>query len=381
MIEASLLDRQEVDAGAPILLHIFPGFGVGGAQVRFISVANRFGKHYRHRIIALDRSTAARERLAGGLDVVFPDIAIRRGATFGNLGPFRRALRALRPDVLVTHNWGSMDWAIANLTVGVRHIHIEDGFGPEERDRQLRRRVLTRRLVLRGSTVVLPSRTPERIAADIWRLPRRRLHYIPNGIDLTRFARPRERASRFAGDGPVIGTVTALRPEKALDRLLHAFRIVSASVPARLVIAGDGPERAGLVQLASHLGLADRVHFTGHLSDPAPLYAAFDIFALSSDTEQMPLSVIEAMAAGLPVAATDVGDVRLMLAPENGRFVGPKDAGGLAASLVALVADPALRARLGAQNRAKAARDYDQEAMFAAYAALFDGPAYQARSE
>jgi glycosyltransferase involved in cell wall biosynthesis len=95
----------------------------------------------------------------------------------------------------------------------------------------------------------------------------------------------------------------------------------------------------------------------------------------------MPLSVIEAMAAGLPVAATDVGDVRLMLAPENGRFVGPKDAGEMAASLVALVADPALRARLGAQNRAKAARDYDQEAMFAAYAALFDGPAYQARSE
>jgi glycosyltransferase involved in cell wall biosynthesis len=126
---------------------------------------------------------------------------------------------------------------------------------------------------------------------------------------------------------------------------------------------------------------ASRVHFTGHVADPSPLYAGFDLFALSSDTEQMPLSVIEAMAAGLAVAGTDVGDLRHMLAPENGRFVGQRDSGALAASLGALLADAELRGRLGAANRAKARRDYDQERMFAAYAALFDDAERQARTE
>jgi glycosyltransferase involved in cell wall biosynthesis len=271
-----------------------------------------------------------------------------------------------------------MDWAIANLPGLVRHVHIEDGFGPEECDRQFRRRVLTRSVVLRRSTVVLPSRTLTDIAAGTWHLPPRRLRHIPNGVDLARFAAP---AAAVSGREPVVGTVAALRPEKSLDRLLHAFQAAAVSIPARLVIAGDGPERPRLERLAAELGLAPRVHFTGHVADPAPLYAGFDVFALSSDTEQMPLSVIEAMAAGLAVASTDVGDVRHMLAADNAPFVGPREADALAAALRALLAAPRLRARIGAANRDKARRDYDQEAMFAAYAALFDGAERQARTE
>ncbi len=355
------------------LLNVFSTFAVGGPQVRFAALANRLGGRYRHRIVAMDATFAARERLAPDLDVEYPVIAMHRGATFANLRPFRRALRTLRPDVLITHNWGSIDWAIANLPGLVRHIHIEDGFGPEERDLQIGRRVLTRRLVLRRATVVLPSRTLEGLARDVWRLPPTRLRYIPNGIDLARLNAARDPAG-FPGEGPVIGTVAALRPEKALDRLLRAFALLGP-VAARLVIVGDGRERPGLERLATALGITARVHFTGHIADPASLYAGFDVFALSSDTEQMPLTVIEAMAAGRPVVATDVGDVRVMVAPENAAFVGPKDDAALARSLGALLADPKLRARLGAANRAKAARDYDQEAMFAAYAALFDGAA------
>ncbi len=340
-------------AGPATLFHVFPSFRVGGAQMRFAAVANRFGARYRHLIVSLDGADGARERLAPDLDIAFPPL-LADGR--GKVAAFRGALRALRPDVLITHNWGSMEWAIANLPGLVRHIHIEDGFGPEERDRQFRRRVLARFLVLRRSTIVLPSRTLMGIAAHTWRLPPHRLRHIPNGIDLTRFAVP---AGAIPSREPVIGTVAALRPEKALDRLLHAFRAVVASMPARLVIAGDGPERPRLEHLAAALGVAPRVRFTGHVADPAPLYAGFDVFALSSDTEQMPLSVIEAMAAGLAVAGTDVGDVRHMLAAENRRFVGLRDAGGLAKSLRALLAAPELRARLGTANRDKARRDYD----------------------
>ena len=121
-----------------------------------------------------------------------------------------------------------------------------------------------------------------------------------------------------AVDTPVIGTVAALREEKNISRLMHAFAMLPAG---RLVIVGDGPQRPALEALAASLGVAERVCFAGHHLDTAAFYAQFDIFALSSDTEQMPLSVIEAMASGLPVVSTDVGDVRLMVASENIPFV------------------------------------------------------------
>jgi glycosyltransferase involved in cell wall biosynthesis len=356
------------------LLSVFATFGVGGPQVRFAAVANRFPDRYRHLIVAMDGVTAARERLAPGLNVTFPSIEIRKGATLANRRTFRAALREWRPDLLVTHNWGSIEWAMANLPPLCRHLHIEDGFGPEEQQVQLRRRVLTRRLVLARSTVVVPSRNLERIATGTWRLSTRRVLYIPNGIDLARFAGPPDASLRASvpGDGPIIGAVSGLRPEKNFPRLLRAFRIATRDFPARLALIGDGPERPALERLAAELGIAEWVHFAGHVPEPAPFYGAFDLFAVSSDTEQMPIAVLEAMAAGLAVAATHVGDVRTMLAPENASFIGPLDDGALAGSLLALLRDPALRQSIGAANRAKAARDYDQEMMFQAYAALLD---------
>jgi glycosyltransferase involved in cell wall biosynthesis len=357
------------------VLSVFATFAVGGPQVRFAALANRFGSRYRHLVVAMDGNTACRERLSPALEVSFPPVAVRKGATLANLRTMRGLLKAWRPDLLVTNNWGSIEWAMANLPRLVRHVHIEDGFGPEERDTQIRRRVLTRRLALHWSTVALPSQTLTRIATEVWRLPRGHIHYIPNGIDLSRFSGVHDDsiAAGWAGSGPVIGTVAALRAEKNLSRLLRAFAHVAQAIPARLVIAGDGPDRPALEALAAELGLGGQVSFLGHIADPAPLYAGFNVFALSSDTEQMPISVIEAMAAGLPVAGTDVGDVRAMLAAENGVAIGPRDETVLAESLLALLQDSSKRARIGAANRAKAVHAFDQDRMFAAYAALFDG--------
>jgi glycosyltransferase involved in cell wall biosynthesis len=361
---------------APLLLHVYSTFAVGGPQVRFAALANRFGREFRHAIVAMDGNTACRERLDPGLDVTFPEVEIRKGDTLGNRRRFRAVLAALRPDALVTSNWGSIEWAMANTPTLVRHLHVEDGFGPEERDRQQPRRVWTRRLLLRRATVAVPSQVLFRLATEVWRLPRGHVHYVPNGIDLARFAVP-----RAVNAVPVIGTVAALRPEKNLGRLLRAFAAVRMQRPCRLVIAGGGPERVALEALAAELGVAADVSFPGHVADTPALYAGFDVFALSSDTEQMPLSVLEAMAAGLPVAATDVGDVRAMLAPDNAAEVVAQDEALLAAALAALLEDPARRALLGAANRARAEAAFDQEAMFAAWHALFRGlPLSQARA-
>lgn len=348
---------------------MFPTFAVGGAQARFTTLANHFGARYRHAIVAMDGVLACRERLDPALDAVFPHLDIRKGDTLGNIRRFSAALRTLRPAMLLTHNFGSIEWAIANRTGIVRQVHVEDGFGPEERDRQLPRRVWLRRLFLRGRTVVLPSRTLMRIAIEQWRLGPKHLRYVPNGVDLARFAGPATPLA-IPGEGPVIGTVGALRPEKNLARLLRAVRLATESIPARLLVIGDGPERPGLEALARSLGL--QVAWAGHVADPAGPLRTLDVFAMSSDTEQMPLGLLEAMAGGLPAAATDVGDIAAMLPPEQRPYVTPRDDRALAAALHGLIASPALRAALGAANRAKAAADFDQARMFAAWAALLD---------
>ncbi len=355
------------DAAPPLVLHAFPSFAVGGAQVRFAAIANHFGPLFRHIVVSLDGDLTCRERLRPDLDVTFPPVAATKNAMLASTWRFRRLLKDWRPDILVTYNWGAIEFALANLLPLTRHLHVVDGFGPEERATQIPRRVRMRRFALSRTPVLLPSRTLVRIATDIWKLPSRVVHYVPNGIDLARFAS--DRRQRPAAE-PVIGTVAALREEKNVARLLRAF----APLPTgRLVIVGDGPERAALEALAGSLGITDRVHFAGHHQDTPPFYASFDIFALASDTEQMPLSLIEAMASGLPAVATAVGDVPSMVAPENQPFVTPLDDAALTTALATLVANPDMCRTIGLANLAKAQREFDQAAMFDAHGALWRG--------
>ena len=330
--------------------------------MRFVQLANHFGPRLRHTIVALDGNVSAQERLA--VDVGFEAVAQRRGDTLGSVRQARAVLRRLRPDALFTYNWGAIEWAMANMLPLARHVHVEDGFGPEERQRQILRRVWTRRLVLRRRTVVLPSQTLVRIATEAWRLDPRWIRFIPNGVDLARFP------PRTPGGGPcVVGTVAGLRAEKNVGRLVRAFAAVPP--PARLVVVGDGPDRAGLEATAAALGLADRATFTGALADPAPLYQTFDVFALSSDTEQQPLSLLEAMASGCAVVATDVGDVRAMLSAANQAWVTAVDDAAFTAGLTQAAADARAQVELGQANRSTAVMRYDQQAMFDAWSDVF----------
>jgi glycosyltransferase involved in cell wall biosynthesis len=360
---------------APLVAHVFPTFAVGGAQVRFAAIANHFGPAFRHVVVSLDGNLACRERLSPDLNVTFPQVVAAKNAMLSNVWRFRKLLRDWRPDLLVTCNWGAIEFALANIVPLTRHMHVVDGFGPEERTSQIARRVLTRRIALGRTPVVLPSRNLVRIATEVWKLPPKVIRYVPNGIDLARFATD---GSRRGSSELVIGTVAALREEKNIARLLRAFAMLPSGallpgVVPRLVIVGDGPERPALEALAASLSVSERVRFEGHHQDTAAFYAGFDVFALSSDTEQMPLSVIEAMASGLPVVSTDVGDVRLMVAEENVHQVTGLDAAALADALRALVADPDACRRIGLANLAKARRDFDQAAMFAAHGTLWRG--------
>jgi glycosyltransferase involved in cell wall biosynthesis len=207
--------------------------------------------------------------------------------------------------------------------------------------------------------VLVPSRTLL-AAASAWRVPRARLRYVPNGVEVGRFT-PR----RHDDDAtPVrVGTLCPLRAEKNVGRLLDAFAAASRR-GATLAIWGDGPERAALEARARALGIAGRTVFHGHVADPAPALAQLDLFAITSDTEQMPMALLEAMAAGLPVAATDVGDIAAMLADENRPYVvDRRDTVALASALAKLIDDGALRRQLAAANRTRVARDFTLQRM------------------
>src|SRR5688572_717540 len=134
------------------LLHVFSTFNVGGPQIRFVQIANHFGRKYRHRIVAVDGATDAFQRLSPDLDAALITVPYRRGALLANIATFRNEIRRLHPDVLITSNWGAIEWAMANMGGRTRHLHMEDGFGRDEADRQVARRVWIRRFVLHKST-------------------------------------------------------------------------------------------------------------------------------------------------------------------------------------------------------------------------------------
>lgn len=360
----------------PLLLHVFSTFAVGGPQVRTARLIDHFGPRYRHAVIALDGQTACRRRLSDGDAVTFLDPPSSRGPLPVRMRRIATALRRIAPDLLLTYNWGAIEWALVHGIAGRgMHYHFEEGFGIDEAVRQKRRRAAFRRLALaRADRLIVPSRTLFDLAVRRWGISPQRLRLVPNGVDLSRFAGGRavgRRSPPPRSAAVVVGTVAPLRPEKNIARLIAAVASLPPTPPVTLMIAGDGSERRALEAQARSLGLEDRVRFLGHVPRPETLYPHFDIFALSSDTEQLPTTVIEAMASGRPVAATDVGDVAAMVCDANRPFVVPPDRLGEAIGTL-IAAGSVRRALIGTENRRKAEQDFDETRMLDTYRRLFD---------
>jgi glycosyltransferase involved in cell wall biosynthesis len=367
-------DRSANVHGPRKLLHVFPTFAVGGAQTRFAVLANALRPGFEHAVVSMDGLTGTERLVEAGVRLRLRAITARGGGGFSlaNLRRFRNLLREERPDLLLTYNWGAIEWALADrFRPPCPHLHVVDGFGPEEALAQLPRRVWLRRLALSGrTTVVVPSQSLYTVVTKVWRLDSDRVRQIPNGVDaaaLANQARQPFGLRRQPGER-LFGTLAGLRPEKNLDRLLKIAAMLPGAIPWRLVIAGEGSHRARLEARARGLGLFERVVFTGFVDRPGSVLGELDVFVLTSDTEQMPISVLEAMAVGLPVLATDVGDLRLMLPPASrdaclfGRAAEP----AFAERLAALLASPDECRRLGALNHDRAA-EFSVKAMVARY--------------
>ncbi len=336
---------------------------------------NAFGARALHTVLsgvpeALGARAAIRDEIRAEFPTDAPPLVGRP-----SIGRYRAIARYMNNfDLVLTYNWGAVDAVMARrLFGGPPLVHHEDGFNADEANGLKPARNVFRRIALpAAAALAVPSRTLERLAKKVWRQPSRRLHRIENGVDVDAYAGPPEPIGGFEPRPgiPVVGTIAGLRAVKNLPRLVRA--LAATGRDADLLILGEGPERGAIVAEAERLGVAAHVHLPGFRAAPHRHIGLFDMFALSSDSEQAPISLIEAMAAGLPVVATDVGDVADMIAAEGRDLIVDRDdEAGLANALARLIDDQALRRRLGEANRAVALARFGEARMIATYAALY----------
>jgi L-malate glycosyltransferase len=364
------------------ILHLHSSFNPGGQETRTVRLMNHFGAQAEHTILsAVPDAFGAADLIDKRVKVSFPKDAAPSLAGMPGMGRYRQLAAYMKKFHLVlSYNWGAMDGVMARTLLGQamglpQLIHHEDGFNHDEIERLKKRRNWFRTIALqRAHALVVPSKTLDTIARTVWHQPAEKINRFPNGIDTDHFNRRPQRGA-FPGfqkrDGEiVVGTIAGLRAVKNLPRLVRA--VAAAGPNVKLAIAGEGPERGAIMAEAERLGISDRVMMPGFLRDPARYIRLFDIFALSSDSEQYPISLVEAMTSALPAVSTDVGDVRHIVAKENRPFVVPRDdEDGLANALRALAADAGLRTSIGEANRVVACSQYDEETMFARYRQLY----------
>ncbi len=280
-----------------------------------------------------------------------------------------RAIRAFAPDIL--HANQPWPWACgygelaAVLVPGVRvlavdHLPIS---GAIPRRRLLARRALARALHAHVSVGTRCARLIEQMVG----LPLHSVGSVPNGVPPAQV----ESVAR-SGSGPVIGSLGRLTDQKGYERLVRA--LPGLPEQARVVLVGDGPEREALEALAGELGVAERLTITGWASEARRYLPTFDVFALPSSWEGMPLGILEAMHAGLPVIASDVGSVAEAVRDgETGYVTAPGDEAMLLERLSRLIENPELRDTMGRRGRELASERFTDVAMAARYEAVYRG--------
>jgi glycosyltransferase involved in cell wall biosynthesis len=285
------------------------------------------------------------------------------------VGPFlalRRRLGSLGPAIFQANLRESADarhaLSAAMTARRIQPIAVEQlPLAPSAPTSRWLKNVLSRRLAAHVAVGQEVARAVERDAG----LPRESVRTIYNGVPDVGPAAPR-------GDdgGLVVGSLARLDRIKGIDVLLHA---AAGLDEIRIVVSGDGPEAHRLRAQADELGLGERFRIEAWSDSRRDLFDEIDIFALPSRAEGFPLSIVEAMLAGRPVVATDVGSVKeAVVDGTTGLVVPPDDAGALRAALSRLGADPEERRRMGAAGRVRALAHFTAEQMAREFERLYD---------
>jgi glycosyltransferase involved in cell wall biosynthesis len=288
-----------------------------------------------------------------------------------------RAVRRVRPALVHAHS--SKAGAVGRLArpafprtplVYTPHGYAFAGHFESERERS-RYRAVERALAPLASLVLCVCEAERRLAASVG--PERRTRVVHNGVPMPRPAPVHPTVERLRERGPVVGMVTLLRPGKGLETLVDALPGLLAGHPsASVVVAGSGPDREQIEARARERGVAGALHLIGETAGPMPLLAGADLFLSASWAESFPLNVLEAMAAGLPVVATDVGGTaEAVVDGVTGLVIPARDPAALAAALADLLADPGRRAGLGDAGRRRARERFTVDLMLDGTAAVY----------
>lgn len=245
--------------------------------------------------------------------------------------------------------------------------------------RKKRKRLLVNPLLCRlaDELVTIAQHTKSNLA-KYENYPKKKMGIIYNGIDLSAFSEPihviaKKASLEIAPESQIVGMVARLDPVKNHGMLLRAFQKVASRFPdSRLLIVGDGPMRSDLESLAKTLEISKQVHFLGSRQDIPELLKIMDIFVLSSFSEGMSITLLEAMAAGVPVVATDVGGNREVVAEgKNGFLVPNDDMEVLSQRLALLLRDQQVRSAMGKAGRQRAEAHFSLEHTVTRYTRLY----------
>jgi glycosyltransferase involved in cell wall biosynthesis len=362
------------------------GIGLsGGAERLAREIVLRLDPERFERTFCVSRWSAEREQeateagaLAGleGAGVRF--LGLGRSGTW-DLASWRPLVSLLRDgtDVLHAHKIGSNVWAsvlgtLARTPTIVAHEHTWSFQG------QPLRKFLDRHLIAaRADAFLAVSELDRRRMIEIERIDPAKVIFVPNGIPAPTPTASIDIRRELGIDSaaPIVGTVCALRPQKALDVLIDAAAVLADAVAGvRVLIVGEGSERPTLERRIAERGLAGTVVMLGHRDDVSDLIASFDVAVCSSDFEGTPLSVLEYMQAGLAIVATDVGGIPDLIADgEQGLLVQPRDPEALADAVVRVLGDPGLAAKMGSGARKRQVAEFDIGVTVRAVERIYEG--------
>jgi sugar transferase (PEP-CTERM/EpsH1 system associated) len=386
------MPRLVTDVRPPLVLHVIHHLVTGGMENGLVNLINHMSaRSFRHAIACIeDFSPEFRQRIERTGVEVFPLHRSRVG-----VWKLRRRLyqlcRSLRPAILHSRNQSGLDALLPARLAGVRCcVHGEHGWDVDNLTGEKWKPILRRRLhALLVDRYIAVSKDLERYLAARIGVSPAKITQIYNGVNTELFVPAGERSLALAPSGflaqnsLVIGTVGRLQPVKDQATLVKAVAYLVQAHPAlrarlRLVIVGNGPLLDDLRALAAALGIAEQCWFPGSRTDVRALLRLFDVFVLPSLNEGISNTILEAMASGLPLLATNVGgNVELVEENESGRFFVPGDAMGLASLLADYTLAPDLARRHGQASREIAMRRFGLRAMVTSYQKVYEDLIYK----
>ena len=360
------------------VLHVVPSFNMGGMENGVVNLINHTNPDvFSHEICCITTSGNADLRLKRRVRIF--EMHKREGNDWRLIPRLVRLMRKREPDIVHTRNWGATDAILSAKIAGVRTvIHGEHGWNIDDPRGKIKRRLIARKLMSHAvNCFVAVSEDIKRWLIKSAGVKSSEVSTIINGVDTDKF-RPKNKeetrkAFGFSKRDLIIGTVGRLDPIKNQHKLLYAFaKIANATNNLHLVLVGDGPERHRLESIKETFPCGDRITFFGERDDVHEILPILDVFVLPSTNEGISNTILEAMATGLPVIATNVGgNPELVQHKHTGFLVPPANCDALVCTLNVYIEDAAMAEVHGKNGRKRAVRDFSLEHMVKEYETLY----------